>query len=539
MPRALPCCALLLALVAAAPAPAAAKVSEQTLIVRVAALDTLIADAKYLAELAGEEERAKQAEAYLKSLAGDKGLEGLDTTRPMGAYGKLKENFLDSEIVLMLPIADEKAFLALLKKVDVETAADAKTGVYKVTRKPLPAPVFFRFANGYLYATLANQVVLDKDKLIAPDDLLKRSEVGTASVTVNLDAIPDDYRVLARGAVGRTLGALKDRKLPGEPDSVKAFRAGLLDELGDYVRSAFNDGGPATLRLDIDRKAGELGLTVSFAAKEKSKLAAAIADLEKVKGVGAGLVTTDSAAHVIVNAGLSDKLRKLLRPVIADAEKALERIDDKEDRERVKKLFQTLVPTARSAALDLGLTLNGPGAGKHYTGLAVVAVKDGAEIEKAVRELVKGLPEKERDRIKLDADKAGSFNIHRIQPEREDENAKRVLGNNTVFLAVRGDAVFVAVGEKAVAALKEAVAREPKSGRAFEAGLSVARLAPILDREVKGASDIAAKVFGEKKDGDKIVVTLDGGKSLRLRIGMKAQLVKFFAQLQEARDNGK
>jgi hypothetical protein len=522
-----------LLLAAVGPAAAAGKLSEQTLILRAASLDTLVADAKFLAELAGADDQLKAAEKYLKSLTNDKGLEGVDTAKPMGLYSKLTENGFDSPVILMLPIADEKTFLAFLKKARFETDAPDKTGLYKMSLRGLPVPAFLRFVDGYAYGTLVNPENIDKDKLIAPDVILKAADVGTLSATLNLEQVPADFKTLAMGAIGRSLAALKDVKAPGEPDSVKKFRVGALDEAGDLIRSALEDGGAATVRLDVDRKVGDLGVALTFAAKEKSKLATAIADLGGVKGVGAALVPSDSAAHVVVQAMLSDNLRKLLKPAIDDvSDRLLESVKDKGDRERAEKIVKALLPTARMATLDFGLSLMS--AGDHYTSLFAVRVRDGRDIEKAIRDLVKDLPEKERDRITLDFDKAGAVNVHRIRPD-EDAAAKKLLGDTTTYFSLRGDALFLAVGDKALPALKEAVAREPKVSRPFEAELALARLAPLLEGEVKGATDVARKVFGDRKDSDRLTITVDAGKSLRVRAGMKTAVIQFFAQLDEAR----
>ena len=522
-----------LLLIAVGSASAAPSVADQTLVLRAAALDTLIADAKYLAEVAGAGEQLKAAEKYLKSLTTEKGLEGVDTTKPMGLYTRLTENVFDSPVVLLLPIADEKEFLAFLKKIKLEPDAKDKTGVYRVSLRGVPVPAYFRFANGYFYGTMANQEFLDKDKLLAPADLFKPADVGTLSATVNFEHIPKDVKTLMMGAIGRSLAAMKGVKFRDEPASVAKFRVGVLDETGDLIRSALEDGGAATLRLDVDRKAGDLGVTFTFAAKEKSKLAAALADLDKVKGVGAALVPSDSAAHVTVNMALSDNLRKLLKPAIDDtADKVLAGISDKSEREKVEKVLKALIPTAYMATFDVGLSLKS--ASEHYTGLFAVRVRDGRDIDRAIRDLVKDLPEKERDRITLDVEKVGAVDVHRIRPD-EDAHAKKLLGDNTIYLALRGDALFAAIGDKGLSALKDAVSREPKAARPFEAELAVARLAPLLDTEIKGASAMAKKMFGDRKDSDRLTITIDGGKTLRVRASLKTAVIQYFAQLERER----
>src|SRR5262245_45522458 len=65
------------------------------LVVRVQSIDELLANVRYLAGLVGQEEQAKQIEGFLKSMAGPKGLEGIDTKRPIGLYGNFGPNGID------------------------------------------------------------------------------------------------------------------------------------------------------------------------------------------------------------------------------------------------------------------------------------------------------------------------------------------------------------------------------------------------------------------------------------------------------------
>src|SRR5262249_41557161 len=89
-----------LALVALAAAPAAARPADDkgktpTLIVRMTSLDGLVGDARFLLSQAGQEEQAKQGEAWLKVLLGDKA-EGFDPKRPLGFYAYVGPNGVDS-----------------------------------------------------------------------------------------------------------------------------------------------------------------------------------------------------------------------------------------------------------------------------------------------------------------------------------------------------------------------------------------------------------------------------------------------------------
>src|ERR1700722_9277809 len=117
--RILPLAGLLL-LVAAPSLLRAAEEEKPALVVAFKSLDGLISDAKYIAEWAGKEEEAKQAEAMLKNLLGDKkGLEGVDPKKPIGLYARVNaDDPQQSEVVILVPVADEDALLNLLKKQD-------------------------------------------------------------------------------------------------------------------------------------------------------------------------------------------------------------------------------------------------------------------------------------------------------------------------------------------------------------------------------------------------------------------------------------
>src|SRR5438094_563974 len=91
--------------------PAEEKSTPPTLVVRIQSIDDLRANVKYLGQLAGREREVEQAETALNAKLGDKGLEGLDTKRPLGLYGRIGPAGTDSTGVVLVPVTDDKAFL--------------------------------------------------------------------------------------------------------------------------------------------------------------------------------------------------------------------------------------------------------------------------------------------------------------------------------------------------------------------------------------------------------------------------------------------
>jgi hypothetical protein len=514
----------------------AAKSTKPGVVLRLASLDDLLAQGQFLAEAAGQGEKAKQAAAMLKNMAGEKGLEGIDTKKPMGAYGWIGPMGLDSQLILLVPIADEKAFLDLLDRLSVK-AEKGDDGVYTASHEKVQVPIFFRFANQYVYVTAQDKDPIAKDKLLAPAAVLPADQVGTMSLTVDIDQIPDNLKNLALGNIDLRLANLKDKEVPNATEAQKKFHAAAIDDLGARIKSLLKDGGETTVRLDVDRKKADLSLSLQVAGKDGTPLAATIKDLGQVNSVAAALIGSNSVTNGMLNVSLPANLRKLVPTLIAEGEKQLAKEKDPLKRDVLTSLFKSFAPTLKSAELDVAVDLRGPGEGGLYTGIFGIKVKDGAGIDKTLRKIVGDLPEEARKFVAFDADKVGQTGIHKVTPERLDDNFMKLFGDNPIYFAVRDDAVLVALGDKGLSALKEALAATAKAGKVMEVRLALSQLAPLLAKDNKSAPAIAKEVFAKDKNSDKIHVSVEGGKALKVRLAMKAKLVEFFAKLEEAKKN--
>jgi hypothetical protein len=531
---------LALAAVPVMPAPARSaddKTKTPTIIVRLASLDTLISDARYLASQAGQAEGAKQGEAWLKSLMGDKGLEGFDSKRPVGFYGYLGPNGVDSSVVLMLPVADEKAVLDLLKRLKIKPEKD-KDGIYSFTPEKSPFPAYFRFANKYVYATIREKEILEDGQLLAPRAVLPAEEVGTLSASFNFGGVPKEIREVILGQAELRLNDLKDQKKEGETAGQKELRVKVLDELALTLKSLLNDSGTLSVAFNIDPKADDLSATLSLSARAGSPLAKKFQSLAETKSAVAGLIAADSAASSRLTIVLPDEVRKVLGPAVDDAvAQGIKNIKDRGAREFWGRYAKALVPTLKQGVLDVAGDFRGPTQAKQYAIVTAVRVKDGAGLEKALRELVEKIPEEAKGKITLDADKAGAVNIHRLNVEADlDAGARATLGKNPAFVAVREDAVFFAVGDGGLKAIKEAVAARPKSGPVMHLEMAMKHVASLMARDRKEAPEAAREAFkGKNKDLDKVYLTLEGGQALRLRAGIKGPVLRFFSLMEEAK----
>jgi len=528
--------ALLVAVLVPVLARAADTPATPTVVVRLNTLDNVIADLRYLIEMAGKEEEAKQAEALFKNLAGDKGLEGIDTKRPIGFYARISPKFQDSAAVVLIPVTDEATVLDYLKRLDIKAEKD--NDIYKVGIPNTLFSAYFRFANKYLYITAAFPAMIAKANLLDPESVLAGDKGDLLTLTVNADQIPEHYKGLAMDIVSQRLMDVKKQKVPGDVAELKGLRDAILEEVAGQIKSIVHDSRKVQASLKVDRQAADLTANLKLTAKPGSTLAENIAELGKSPSVAASLVGSNSAFNAMLHLSVPARLRKAIDPLIDEGtRKLLDNVTDNDKRDLLKMLVDCLIPTIKSGELDVGVNMAGPSAGGMYTLTLGGRVKEGAGIEKAVKTVAGKVPPQALDRIKLDADKAGSVNIHKVMPEDFDPKLKKALGDDTIYLAVRDDALLMTVGEHSDKALKALANATPRAGSTFQLEISFARFAPLMAPQQKNATAAAKKAFAGGKD-DTLRLSLTGGQSLSLSLSAKAQIIRFGTLLDEMNKMG-
>jgi hypothetical protein len=512
------------------------KARTPTLVLRVQGLDNLVADVHYLAAQAGRGEEARQFERLLKSMTGDKGIEGLDTKRPMALYAFASGQIIDSKAVLMLPVADQKDFLATLKRLGINTDKE-KDGIYETQPEGLPIPAHFRFAHGYIYATIGNPDAIRDKVLLRPAVVIPPGDRDVISVTLDLSNFPTELRDLALGQL-ELRGANLKEKQEGESKAQHAFHTALLDDAVGFLRSVLTDGGQMTFRFAVNRQVGDVSVSVSLAGRPGSPLANRLANLGKTSSVAAGVVNTRSAMSSRVTLELPEEVRKKLTPVVDEGiGSILEQTKQDEIKGLIKPLLDAAAPTLKQGRLDVALDFRGPSEKKLYTIVGGGGLKGGQAIEKAVKESLEKLPGNAaaREKISLNVAKVGEINIHRLNIEKDlKEDARQSLGENPLYFALRDDALFFALGEGGLPALKDALGGKAKAGPVMRLEMSLLQMAALMGIQQKAAPSAAKEAFGQGKGSDRVEISLEGGRELRLRLGMSGAVLKFFNLLDKA-----
>src|SRR5207244_8766304 len=139
--------------------------------------------------------------------------------RPLAIYAIVGAGGLDSKGVVMLPVADENAFIEMLTDIVGRFGVTGKKesdGVHAFTIPGAPVQVFIRFANKYAYVAAGlDRSAIEPANLLPPTSKSLSAGPGELiGLTVNIDRIPDMLKQIALTQLQVQLAAAKDKKAP-------------------------------------------------------------------------------------------------------------------------------------------------------------------------------------------------------------------------------------------------------------------------------------------------------------------------------------
>jgi hypothetical protein len=511
----------------ARPAPA------QTIAVAtVKSVDVLQSDVRYVLKLAGQEELAKQLGALMEAVTGDKGIAGIDTKRSIGLYVNLPKRAAEQPAaVVFVPITDEESFLDLIKKFGIEPAK-GDDGIYSFV-PPGGKKSYVRFANKHAYGS-DTQAAL-QGKLADPATLISEvHKTADIALSIRLDQVPAELKKGVIKGMDQKLQEDKAKK-PGESEAQHKVRLGVAKLAREAIVCLVEDSKELSLSLHIDQKADKLTLDYALSAQSGTKLAKAISGFGTGRSRFSGLAK-GAAASLLVHVPISEEVRREFSQLVVEALHEVVRKEADPVKEAWgEKMLKAIEPTLKTDVIDFGVALRGPGADHQYAVVAGLRVKEGKRLEELVRELVKALPAGATAHIKLDHDKAGGTAIHLIEPAKAaKEEAKRILGSETVCFAIKDDVILAAVGEHGLSALKEALTKSDSvaTEAPVQLELSLSRLVGLAKENRDEAAAVAAKVFaGADKSKDKVRLTLQGGEGLHVRLEVDAAVIRLVSAL--------
>lgn len=502
--------------------------------IRVKALGDLAGIVEYAGATLLQPEAGKQFAEMITTLgAGIKGLEGIDTGKPIGGYVRISENIADSAVVVMVPVKDEAAFVALLKN---QLNVDPKKGqgdIYSIEIPQLPlGAVHFRFLHGYAYATIRNVKSIDPDSIIQPKDFFKAPLKQVLAADIYWDRFPADVKKVMLGQIELQLAEMT--KDFGGSELQKQSRRGLIDIGVGMIQTILNDGEKFGITLDADPKNDAISARIRMTAKAKSQFAATMkswADRESLAaGVSVGKNPLASMSLIAkLPSGTHEKLGKLIDVLFDDALAGA----NEDAKPLVTKLVDAVTPTLKSDDLQLGLLVAKNTKGDGLRLHAAVKADKGDALEKTIKEFAPFLMGGEAN-VKFDEGKAAGRNLHK--GEFTNLKLKDPFGTETIWIATSDDLIALSIEEepKLLEAYLEA---KPKKLPMLALEISAAQFGQATQTDLPPDKFIAAveSVFGKTDPAgrDTFKLTVTGGDELNVKIDLKGSAVKFFATVDQ------
>jgi hypothetical protein len=500
----------------------------------------LLQNVNLVVKLVGQDQVANQLEGLIKSKIGKKGLEGMDTSRPFGAYVRFGKTLDDVSGAILVPMIDDKTFLNWLGDLGIEYKKD-KDGIYTY-KTDKNVDLYFRFAHQYLYVTGVNAESIQGKNLPEPAKALAIPGDAAVSIVARVEQIPDAAKLLVLAELQKAVDAAQKKAEPGETKVQAAFRVALLGDFHKFASGMVRDAAEVRFDLDVSDKSKELNVSFNVTAKPQSELAKTIKGLGDLKSPLAGLVKADAAFQGAVHLSLPDALSKAFSKLIEEVkDNAIKGIQDPAKKTQAKALFDALMPTAKAGEFQAVAAVVGP-KDSHYTLLGAIKLKDGDKLGKTVHDLLKdallNIPAEQKDKYKLDFDSVGPIKIHRFEVPKEpnlDKLIADVAGDNQLYVAFRDDALFLALGKESLATLKAVLAKTdsaPSPPLLFD--FDVARMANLM-AQTDEQKALAARLFAKGEIG-RVRLTIDGGTSLQARLQMRLNVLEFLMKLKNEKD---
>lgn len=500
-------------------------------LLRISSFSELIADIKYVAALEKQEASAKRFEEDLANFTGkDHG--GIDIKRPAALLGLPTRNGTELQPLVLIPIANEALFLAFVERHFGKPQKD-KNDAYSV---PFMFRLHFRFARGYVHVSTEPDL-LAKERLRDPATMLATERTGTVIVAIYPDRVPEQYRDMSGQQLRWVLTNPSPANDPAETELQKKLRLQVVESLSRKLNAMVKEARELVLQFGIDRKTEELFGDLTLSAKPETALARDLTDLGRLQSRFAGSPSDPTALRLLLHWSLPEALTEAIRPTVDEAiRNVMANAAAGTEREQAVRFVEALDPTLRAGELNVGFHLLSPDKEQRYTLVMGFQVKQGLKIEQALRGLIKSLPESDRDKFKFDVVRGARGPIHRADVQHDfSERALSIFGGQPLYYAIRDDAIWIAVGPGGLNGIKEAVAAKPQAAPPLEYTMSFRRLAPLLAGDAKNVSEfvkIAERTFGKNGGNDQIRFVVEGGKTLRARVTVKAAALRFLSETE-------
>ena len=462
-----------------------------------------------------------------------KNFPGIDPKKPFGMYGTLDPEIAKSRAVFLIPITTQKDFLDMLEVQGIKAEKGEGEGIFNVSIPlPIPIPIALKIHKGYAYVAIGGAEVLAGKGLIDPQDIINDKEKSAVYVGLHLDRIPKETKQFILAFTHEEITQAKDNA-PAE--ELKGVIAPLEKLYMRWLKSLFDEGRELAVRLDADAKTGNMAVEISVDGVAKSKLAEAFAKRQPTKNAFASLVGDDYVTRMYLTAPLfADEVKEALAKLVEwggkEAVTATQRNSPAEGIALIESTFKSLKATVESGEMDMAFALRGPNKDSFYSAVAAMHLKETAQLEKAVREAVKIMPEKQKGWFKFDATKIGDIAVHEIDLSDEtNEIVEKLFGKEKkVYFAFGPSAIYASYGSDGMKLLKEAIAAKPELAPSYEAATDEKK-AKALIAKIAPKNDPRGRIFARLGISEAAIgaatLKIEGGDKLKIRFSYDLRIL--------------
>lgn len=501
--------ALVLLMAGAAPAAGPA------VVISVKGFDELLADVDYLGNVVNHPEFGSLPPALINQLTQGQGLKGLDGSKPLGAYITLSPQGQPQDIVVFVPVKDQKEFAATLEMLAPNPEKMGELTKYQFPSSPNPI-IAKAGAKHFFFAPAAEMLkeTADPAKLVSvPADI---------SIEVDLTQIPEGLKemILSQAEASQQIAPVPE----GQEAGAKLVLAGF--------RRVLTDGSRLTLSLDINSKAKATVLDLAFSAKSGTPLAQATANYAKSQSPFTGLVTKQTVGSLLLSTPLSADVEAAFKQIVDQGEKeGLAKLPtDPAEKEIATSVLKRSIDVIRSTIqrgrMDHSVVVNAIDGKLQIISASKLA--KGDQVGKIIEDIVKAKPEAGA-KIKMNVATVGKAKVHAVTMP-PDEDAQKYFGTGPAHLAFTDDSAIFVLGGDSLATLKAALEKPAASSGAARPPIS---LRVGLSKVLALANDfnptnIPPAVFELSK------TALEGGfDQVGLEVSSQPQGVKIRLEVQE------
>ncbi|HYO24095.1 MAG TPA: hypothetical protein VEQ85_04020 [Lacipirellulaceae bacterium] len=513
-----------------AAAASAASATAPVAVVAVSSYAQLMADVDYLGGLVGFPAVSQMVEAQINGLTANKGLAGLDKTKPIGLVVDM--SMMMPNFGLYVPVTDQPGLLATLAPFGI-ASTEMGGGITQVAA--MGQDLYAKNTGGWMLLGMspAGFESMPADPTAALTALSSQYDVA---LQLNVQSVPEGYR--QQGLQALTAASQNLQPLPGESAAALADRKTKMEEQLAPMQRLLTELDALILGLAINGEQQSAYLDFNMRALPGSELAAEL--------VSAGPTTTNFAGfnqpEAAVTAAYAGKLTPssgqqmagMLQAAPEGMSHELGQGADEATRTQIREALGEIIgavgDTFRAGSYDAGATvMMAPGA----TTVAIGGlVAEPARIESGLKKLAEAMKKVRPDApaVAWGAETHGGVTFHTLQTPVADEHAQQMFGSTaSVVVGIGPQAAYVAFGTDPSGLLKAVIdgsAAQPGAPtRQLEVTATVTRilqaLLPVAEESAKPHLAAVADSLAQSGGLDHVRIftqPIENGSQTRIQI---------------------